>query len=514
MADSDRRREFPLLIRVNDQSGGLNTRTFATEIADVEAQELKNLFTDPGLIKKREGTTTFAFASSIASSVSGAVRSLVDFNPDQGSSSALLFHIADEIFSSDSSGVVSLRATIPNADNEGEFEQGLNKVFFCDGTSDPLVFDTSLGFSTIASSISGMVRHTTSEYFLNILWTNDVNNKSHLHPSDILTDIFDKSNTQKFGEGSGSSEIVRIQGYRNQELLVFMNNKIEELIIADPSDNSTWSRKVIDARYGLGAKDTVQELGGVVYFLDNENRVRALNRTALDAPTGTQAIPISDKIESEMDRINSLHISKASAGVHENFYMLSLPLDDATENSDVFIFDTRQGGWYGPWDITAAKFITSDIRAQGRDSYFGSTAAESIVRMFDGTFDDDGAAIETIWTTKKYNWNHNESEKIFNEVEIGVLGTGDGTVTVEARVDAADFSSVGSFNIVSGAPTLPVDLPFDLGSTGIVRGKFHLEEFSRGRNIDYRVKHNETTDVQYLELITTALDENYERENI
>lgn len=514
MADSDTRREVPLLIRVKDQSGGLNTRTFPTEISDTEAQLLQGLFTDPGLVKKSEGTTTFAFASSVASSVSGAIRSLVDFNPDDGSGSSLLFQISNEIFSSNSSGVVSLRATIPNADNEGEFEQGLNKIFFCDGTSDPIVFDTSLSFSTIASSISGMVRHTTSEYFLNRIWTNDVNNKSHLVLSDILDDIFDKSNTQKFGEGSGSSEIVKIQGYRNQELLIFMNNKIEELIVSNPSDISTWSRKVIDERYGLIAKDTVRELGGVVYFLDNENRVRALNRTALDAPTGTQAVPISDKIEAEMDRINKLHASKASAGVFENFYMLSLPLDSATENSDIFVFDTRSGGWYGPWDsYTAAKFVSSDIRGQGRDAYFGSTDGQSVVRMFDGTFDNDGAAIKTVIRTKKYDFNRPESDKIFNEIEIAVLGTGEGTVTVRARVDDAGFSDVGTFEIISGAPTLPVDLPFDLGSTGIVRGKFHLEDFSRGRNIDFEFEHDETFDVQYLEWIITCLDQNYEREN-
>lgn len=516
MADTDRLREFPLLIKVKDQSGGLNTRTFPTEIADTEAQLLQGLFADPGLVKKTEGTTTFAFASSIASSVSGSIRSLVDFNPDDGNTSALLFQISNEIFSTDSSGVVSLRATIPNADNEGEFEQGLNKIFFCDGTSDPIVFDTALTFSTIASSVTSMPRHTTSEYFLNVIWVNDSNNnKSHLVPSEVLSDIFDKSRTFKFGEGSGSSEIVKIKGYRNQELLIFMNNKIEELIIPDAGDDSTWSRKVIDERYGLGAKDTVQEIGGIVYFLDNENRVRALNRTALDAPTGTQAIPISDKIETEMDRINRLQVSKASSGVFENFYLLSLPLDSATENSDIFVFDTRQGGWYGPWDsFTAAKFVSSDIRAQGRDTFFGSTASESIVRMFDGTFDNDGTAIKTILRTKKYDFNHPESDKIFNEIEIAVLGTGEGTVTVRARVDDAGFSNVGTFEIISGAPTLPIALPFDLGSTGIIYAKLHLEQFSRGRQIDFEFEHNETFDVQYLQWIITCLDTNYEKENI
>jgi len=515
MADTDRLREFPLLITIKDQSGGLNTRTFPTEISDTEAQLLQGLFTDPGLVKKTEGTTTFAFASTIASSVSGAIRSLIDFNPDDGSTPVLLFQVSDEIFSSDSSGVVSLRATIPNADNEGEFEQGLNKIFFCDGTSDPIVFNTALAFSTIASSASAMLRHTTSEYFLNRVWTNDVDNKSHLIVSQILEDSFDKSETQKFGEGSGNSEIVKIKGYRNQELLIFMNNKIEELIITNPATISTWSRKVIDERYGLVAKDTVQELGGVVYFLDNENRVRALNRTALDAPVGTQAIPISDKIEAEMNRINKLHASKASAGVHENFYMLSMPLDSATENSDTFVFDTRSGGWYGPWDsFTAAKFVSSDIRGQGRDTYFGSTDGQSVVRMFDGTFDNDGSSIKTILRTKKYDGNHPESDKIFNEIEVAALGTGEGTVTVRARVDDAGFSNVGTFDIISGAPTLPETLSFQLGSTGIVRGKFHLEGLSRGRNIDFEFEHDEITDVQYLEWIVTMLDQNYERQGL
>jgi len=512
MADQDRLREFPLLIRVKDQSGGLNTHVFPTEIRDNQAQILNDLFADPGLLKKRGGTDTFA---TMASGVSGAARAFVDFRPDDGSGQALLVHVEDRIYSANSSGTLSLRATIPNSDNEGEFEQGLNKIYFCDGTSDPIVFDTALSFSTIASTATSMPRHTTSEYFLNRVWTNDVANKSHLLYSGVLDDYFDTTaQVFKFGEGSGNSEIIKIIGYRNQELLVFMNNRIEELIVTDSADNSTWVRRVIDDRYGIGAKDSIREIGGVIYFLDNERRVRALNRTALDAPTGTQAIPISIEIETDLDRINKLHIEKASAGVYEDFYMLAVPLDDNTENSAIYVYDVTQQSWYGPWDLSAGKFIESDIRSQGRDSYFGNTSTADMIRMFDGTFDDDDASIETVVVTKKYDFGRPESDKIFNEIEIACLGTGEGTVTVEARVDQAGFTTVGSFQIVSGGPLLPEDLPFNLGGSGIVRAKFHLESFSRGRNIDFRFTHDETGDVEYLEWIVTTQDQNYERENI
>ena len=512
MADQDRAREFPLLIRIKDQSGGLNTRVFPTEIKDNQAQLLNDMFCDPGLTKKREGTDTFA---TMASGVSGATRAFVDFKPDDGSGQSLLTHIGNEIYSSNSSGVVSLRATIPNADNEGEFEQGLNKIYFCDGTSDPLVFDTSLSFSTIASSATSMLRHTTSEYFLNRLWTNDVNNKSYVHYSTTLDDIFDPTaQVFKFGEGSGNSEVIKLLGYRNQELLVFMNNRIEEIIVTNPGDNSTWVRRVIDDRYGIGAKDSIKEIGGIIYFLDNEKKVRALNRTALDAPTGTQAVPISLSIEPELEKINPLHIQKASAGVHENFYMLAVPLDSNTENSAIFVFDVTQGSWFGPWDLSVGKFAETDIRAQGRDAMFGNTTTGDVIRMFDGSFDDDGETIETIVITKKYDFGRPESDKIFNEIEIAALGTGSGTVTVRARVDAAGFSDVGTFDIVSGGPLLPEDLPFTLGGNGIVRAKFHLEGFSRGRNIDFQFIHDETFDLKLLEWIVTTQDQNYERENI
>ena len=137
-----------------------------------------------------------------------------------------------------------------------------------------------------------------------------------------------------------------------------------------------------------------------------------------------------------------------------------------------------------------------------------------MIRMFDGTFDDDGSSIPTSLTTKKYDWNSPESDKIFNEIEVGVLGTGGGTVTVSARVDEAGFTQVGTFEVVGGGPVLPVDLPFALGSAGIVRKKFHLEQFSRGRNIDFKFEHDETTDVRYLEWIITVQYQNYESQNI
>lgn len=509
MADQNVLQEYPLIIRIKDQSGGINQKIFPTEIQDRQAQDLNDFIAEPGIVKKREGYTAFT-----AQQAAAPVRGLADFKPDNGGTAAVFSAHGVRIDTCDSSGTVSIRATVSNSGLETEFIQAINKVYACNGSDNPLQFNSALTVSTLASAASTPPKFTTGAYFMNRLWTNDTGNKSYLHYSGVLTDSFDRTaQVFKFGEGAGDSEIVKIKPYRSQELIVFMNNRIEELVIVDPTNTTTWVRKVIDSRYGVKAKDSVKEIGGVIYFLDNEGKVRALDRTALDAPVGAAALPISDAIDPIVERINVLYIQKASAGEYKNYYLLAVPLDSATENNAILLYDVTLRSWVGFWDIPAAKFVTTDIRANGREIYFGSSSVARIFRMFNGANSDGGTAIDGNVITKKYDFNRPESDKTFNEIEVHVLATGGGTVDVYARVDLADFTLVGSFDVVSTAPSLPINFPFNLGGVGVVKEKFHLEDFSRGRNIDFKFVHNETDDLQILMWIVTILDENYENEN-
>lgn len=516
MANQDSLNEAPLIIRIKDQSGGLNVKTFQTEIADNEANSLENFeVSDPGLVKKREGYTQFGSTMASAAVLAGA-----DYRSDDDIARFLMWYTDRQVFSMDSSGTTALRATFSSVTDDAELIQAFNFVYASNGSDDVQRFDTSLTTTTLpAASASHPPKFTTAEYALNRLLVNDTGNPTHVLFSDVLGQTFDKnSNVFKFAEGAGDSRIVKLKQFRKFELIVFMNNRIEELIMDGTNPITNWSREVIDTRYGCIAKKTVQEIAGTIYFLDQENHVRALQNTALDARQGTQSLPISDKIEELLDTINPLHVEKSSSGAFENFYLLCVPLNSATVPDTVFAFDARRQSWSGPWNISSSFFQESDIRGQGNEIFFGtSTTSSKAFRMFDASFSDDSGSMKSVLITKKYDFSRPESDKTFNEFEVAVLGTGDGNLKVEARVDFNDYAELpGSpLDITGTNPTLPVSLPFTLSSEGVIYGKFQLEDLGRGRDIDFRLTHEETDkDCQILQWIVTVLDENYESENI
>jgi len=515
MANTDTLNEFPLIIRVKDQSGGLNVKTFQTEIADNQADKLQNWnVSDPGLTKKREGYSIYGSLMASQNVLAG-----VDFRSDDDVARYLLWFTDEEVYSQDSSGTTALRATLSTTTTDAEMIQAFDNIYVSNGSDDVIRLDTALAVTTLpAASASHPAKFSTAEYALNRLFINDVDNPTYVHFSDTLSQQFDtNSNTFKFAEGAGDSRIIKLKQFRKFELLVFMNNRIEELVIDGTTPLTDWSRQVIDTRHGCIAKNTVQEIGGTVLFLDQDKRVRALANTALDARQGTQTLPISDSIEEELEKINDLHIEKSCAGVHKDFYLLCVPLDSATEPDTVFAYDVKRKSWTGPWNLDARAFVESDIRGQGNEIFFGSAQESKAFRQFTGNFNDADGAIESILITKKYDFNRPESDKTFNEFEVAVLGTGDGELKVEARVDFDDYAELpGSpLDITGTNPTLSISLPFFLSSEGVIYGKFQLEGLERGRNIDFRLTHNETDkDCQILQWIVTVLDENYEAENL
>ena len=514
MANQDTLNEYPLIIRVKDQSGGLNVKTFQSEITDNEAKELQNFeVSDPGLVKKREGRTQFGSLMASTNMMAG-----VDYRSDDDIARFLLWYTDEQVHSMDSSGTTALRATFASTTTDAELVQAFNYVYASNGTDSVVRFDTALGTTTLTSaSVSHPPKFTTGAYALNRLIVNDTDNPTYVHFSDTLSQQFDtNSNTFKFAEGAGDSRVVKLKQFRKFELIVFMNNRIEELVMDGTTPISDWSREVIDTRHGCGAKNTVQEVAGTIYFLDQDNRVRALNNTALDARQGTQALPVSDKIEEQLDLINNLYVDLSCAGVYRDWYLLCVPLNSATVPDTLFAYDVKRRSWSGPWNIDSRAFVESDIRGDGNELYYGDANESKVFRMFDATFNDDSGAIDSVLVTKKYDFNKPESDKTFNEFEVAVLGTGDGDLKVEARVDFGDYVELpdSPLDITGTNPTLSVSLPFTLSSEGVIYGKFQLEDLGRGRNIDFRLTHDETSkDCQILQWVVTVLDENYESEN-
>ena len=512
MGENRRNAQLPLLQKFKDLSGGLNTKFFPTEIGDNQLVNAQNWdLSDPGIIKKAGDFDAFG-ATLNALKVLGAKK----FDSDDGVVNNLMVAVDNEIHSIDSAGSTAVRATVPTTGETTELLQALDKFYISNGTDDVFILDSSFAVTSVPSaSASFAPKFTTSVYAQNRIFTNDTSNKTFVQFTGVLNDTFDQNVSNfKFSEGSGDTEIVKLLQFRKKEIIVFMTNRVEELIIDGTTPLSDWSREVIDDSVGCVAARTVQEMGGTVFWLDQDLRVRAMNRTALDAVQGTQAVPISNSIESELKRINKTAVSKACAGTFDNKYILCLPLDTDTEPNDAFFFDITTQSWTGPIKLNASVFTESDVENDGNKIYFGENDTGAMQELFTDSFAANGATIKSQLETKRYEMGRPESDKTFTNLEVYFKGESEGNFLVEARLDgAALYTTIDSFALVGDGPALPITLPYVLGSAGLITQKMHLEQLERGRNIQFRMTHEENAKrCDIVGWILTGIDENYEFE--
>jgi len=174
----------------------------------------------------------------------------------------------------------------------------------------------------------------------------------------------------------------------------------------DALDTIKTNIRLISPSVGCAAPMSVQFVpgapGGDIYFLAQDG-IRALTRANDDTVSGiSQAI--SDPIVSTIERINFAYAHKCVSAVLDNKYHLAVPLDGATENTHVLVFDFQTGAWsvltWTPKTLFAARL------AETRDKLFmqyntitadcSNTATYSAYhsyRCYAGIFDPNGVPV-------------------------------------------------------------------------------------------------------------------------
>ena len=91
--------------------------------------------------------------------------------------------------------------------------------------------------------------------------------------------------------------------------------------------------------YGCIAAKSVATVGKDIWFLDRSG-VRSLAVTESGKVQGVDK-PVSDAIQPLIDRINWSSAGKAVAAYHNNRYFIAVPIDGATENNAILVYDFR-----------------------------------------------------------------------------------------------------------------------------------------------------------------------------
>lgn len=81
------------------------------------------------------------------------------------------------------------------------------------------------------------------------------------------------------------------------------------------------------------------------------------------------------------------------------------------------------------------------------------------------------------------------------ELEVTAESSGSGnSFTVEVAIDGGAFQELGIMDLSSdSAPTLPVDLPFSLSDSYLIRQKYHLDSLGAWRTLQIRIKNNDVS---------------------
>lgn len=255
---------------------------------------------------------------------------------------------------------------------------------------------------------------------------------------------------------------------------------------ADALDTIKTQVRMITNRTGCVAAKSVQFIpgapGGDIYFWSKEG-LRALTRANDDTISGATT-PLSDPILTTVKRINYTYAAKMVSWVYDQKYHIAVPLDGATENSHVLVFDLMTGGWsvrtWAPKDMLVTRMgnTKDDLFLQYNTttadcSNTGLFTAYHVFRTDTGRLDPGGAPVVYQEDSRGFHFGDLTMKKTWDSVIVDVLNNAATTCVLGLmyNVDGRGWITVGSLAF-GGLPDDPVlgttPLPWN-ATTGVFR---------------------------------------------
>lgn len=295
--------------------------------------------------------------------------------------------------------------------------------------------------------------------------------------------------------------IQAISGFRQNEVLVYMSDSLEELVIINQpstfnenelvSPLGSWAKRTISKTYGTESPHAIATAGQDQLFVDQHGHVRSVARTEQDTQAGVNSLPISDAIQGTVDRVNKSNLKNAAGIAFDRFYYVSLPVGSDVDPTEIWRFDATRGAWDGPWTGDNAKFFlqgtlineSADSKLLNPTIFFSTSATFGEIRFFEGPDVIPGDPIVYQEVTRRIDFGDFYRPKAWYRLEVVGVASGEATLGIFADVDGTGTQLVGHLGLLGGVPRLPQEFPFGLGGIGVITGKYSLEHFDRGRDI-------------------------------
>tara|TARA_R110000824_G_scaffold117470_5_gene269476 strand:+ start:2777 stop:4951 length:2175 start_codon:yes stop_codon:yes gene_type:complete len=141
---------------------------------------------------------------------------------------------------------------------------------------------------------------------------------------------------------SGKSDyIVGVHSFSDDQLVVFNRESI--YVISNSLDLKTAQVNLLTNDLGCVARSTIQQVGNKLMFL-SDNGVYGLDFQDLYNLRG-QDVPLSESINSSIQRINPDYVNLAQGVYFDNRYYLAAPIDGSTTSNAMFVFNFLNKEW-------------------------------------------------------------------------------------------------------------------------------------------------------------------------
>lgn len=265
--------------------------------------------------------------------------------------------------------------------------------------------------------------------------------------SDVLDgDTYDQLQNS-FKVTAGIADYTQtVHPFTDDNAVAFNRNSIH-LISGLSGSLSDITIKEITREAGLVARNSVVTIGNKIFFL-SDNGVYATEFGDLYNLRGA-GLPLSDPINPIIKRINSSYAHLATAIFHDNRYWLAVPLDSATVNNHILVYNVLNGGWESldsvnsnGWDVS--KFISGGDginKLYAVNRFGGVHILDSREDNLDRVYLLAGAAAQTVQisgyaTSRQFTMNSSERKKFNNfalHVESSASNQSDGVISVETE---------------------------------------------------------------------------------
>lgn len=278
-------------------------------------------------------------------------------------------------------------------------------------------------------------------------------------------------NSFRVGYGDGDPvvalSVLPTSAQTSYLIAVFKRNSTW-LVNADPTQTpADWQVLPVGPGVGIVGKRAFCQYGGDLLFFTRDG-VRSVRR--MQQATGQLELSpaVSLPMQPYIDRINWSYASGICAARFKELALFAVPLDSATSNNTVLVFNGRLQKWIGVWTgWTPTDFVVSQFNGISALNIADTTGRvnlykDALSRQANTTYTDNSAAVPTkLWTraatfqdlVNPKDGYHAETRFTDGNATINISAVADGDI---ARTWSAAVSPVG--------PVLPVTLNFVLGS--------------------------------------------------